>query len=651
MALTDEQIGKLLEWFINESHFHKKWSEVRKRGQEENHKWLQPSVLQKMSDQELRDRFIEYYKSGSGEKQSLNQIYRDRIVRDMPSFRKALMYLLDESIPIEDRITEVLEGKYRLEGFGRAIVTALLMDFQPDKYCLWNNKTDTGFSALGWQLYERGDSQAIRYLKVLDALKKLRAMRPDLDLSLLDVDAFLHTIAAEKEGKNKVKELINTSEDQVKYWQIAPGEKARLWKEFLKESIAAVGWNELNLDLKGKSKEELVELCRGLYGDEREAKAKVNATQLHHFLSLKPGDRIVTNLGKQALLALGIVKSDYKFRPERKEYRHTVDVDYYNVSDAGIPIPDFLRGKFGKTITPLTKDEYRSLEKLFPSKPPIYTLENFSHDTGFSEQEISQWQRILLRKKHVIFQGPPGTGKTFVAQKLAKLLVSGTRGLVEIVQFHPAYAYEDFVQGIRPEIIDGQLSYMLMPGRFLEFCHRSAELGKDAPCVMIIDEINRANLARVFGELMFLLEYRDQEIPLSAGGEPFRIPENVYLIGTMNTADRSIALVDHALRRRFSFIRLRPNYEVLRVHLESRGYSPESLIRVLKEINKAIGDSNYEIGISFFIRNDDRLKEHLPDIWMGEIEPYLEEFFYDQPGKVEPFRWGNLIENKLKEWV
>ena len=167
---------------------------------------------------------------------------------------------------------------------------------------------------------------------------------------------------------------------------------------------------------------------------------------------------------------------------------------------------------------------------------------------------------------------------------------------------------------------------------------------------MIIDEINRANLARVFGELMYLLEYRDQQIPLSAGGEPFKIPKNVYLIGTMNTADRSIALVDHALRRRFSFIRINPDYDVLKKHFEPHNHPADALISVLREINKAIDDPNYEIGISFFMRNDNKLKEHLPDIWRSEIEPYLEEFFYDQPGKVSPYRWSALIENKLKEW-
>lgn len=119
----------------------------------------------------------------------------------------------------------------------------------------------------------------------------------------------------------------------------------------------------------------------------------------------------------------------------------------------------------------------------------------------------------------------------------------------------------------------------------------------------------------------------------------------------MNTADRSIALVDHALRRRFCFIRLKPDYEILRKHLISKGHSADRLISVLKEINKAIDDPNYEVGISFFMRKDNHLKENLFDIWLGEIEPYLEEFFYDQPGKVNPFRWATLLKSKLIDWA
>jgi len=133
----------------------------------------------------------------------------------------------------------------------------------------------------------------------------------------------------------------------------------------------------------------------------------------------------------------------------------------------------------------------------------------------------------------------------------------------------------------------------------MQFCGRARRAHDNTPCVLIIDEINRGNLSRIFGELMYLLEYRDKQIPLAGDERPFSIPENVVIIGTMNTADRSIALVDHALRRRFSFIHVGPEYDVLRIQLEKNGFKPNNLINALKLVNAAIDDRNYEVGGHF----------------------------------------------------
>ncbi|MBC8466532.1 MAG: AAA family ATPase [Deltaproteobacteria bacterium] len=274
-----------------------------------------------------------------------------------------------------------------------------------------------------------------------------------------------------------------------------------------------------------------------------------------------------------------------------------------------------------------------------------YPLKDFAEKTSFNEASLEQWVRAIERKKQVIIYGPPGTGKTFMAEHLARHLIGGGDGFSEVVQFHPAYAYEDFIQGIRPKAKgNGQLDYPVMPGRFLEFCEKAK--GCKNLCVLIVDEINRANLARVFGELMYLLEYRNREVPLSGGGA-FRIPDNVRIIGTMNTADRSIALVDHALRRRFAFLALYPNYEILkRYHgKEETGFPVEALIEILKELNRMIADRNYEIGMSFFLRMD--ISEQIEDIWSMEIEPYLEEYFFDQPAKMDEFRWAKIAEKIL----
>ena len=274
-----------------------------------------------------------------------------------------------------------------------------------------------------------------------------------------------------------------------------------------------------------------------------------------------------------------------------------------------------------------------------------YDFKEISEITGFQTSEINRWIRTINRKQQAIIQGPPGTGKTFLAQKLAQYLIGGGDGFSDIIQFHPAYTYEDFIEGLRPITQNGQLTYSIVPGRFLEFCEK-AEAREDT-CVLIIDEINRANLSQVFGELMYLLDDRDRTVKL-ASGTPFKIPTNVRIIGTMNTADRSIALVDNALRRRFAFIPVYPNYEVLRQyhHREKTGFPVDKLTSILKDVNRAINNKHYELGISFFLTKT--LAEDIQDIWQMEIEPYLEEYFFDNPAKMNEFLW-NKIKDKLSK--
>ncbi|MEG4318523.1 MULTISPECIES: AAA family ATPase [unclassified Microcoleus] len=279
---------------------------------------------------------------------------------------------------------------------------------------------------------------------------------------------------------------------------------------------------------------------------------------------------------------------------------------------------------------------------------PVYELEEISQTTGFQTTQLTQWIHTINRKGQTIIQGPPGTGKTFLAQKLAQHLIGGGDGFSDTIQFHPAYTYEDFIQGLRPQSQDGQLTYPIVPGRFLEFCEKAAAC--EDICVLIIDEINRANLSQVFGELMYLLDDRQdtKRFITLASGQKFRIPTNVRIIGTMNTADRSIALVDQALRRRFAFIPLYPNYELLQNYhkREQTGFAVEKLIGILKNVNLAINNKHYELGISFFLTKT--LGEDIPDIWQMEIESYLEEYFFDDVGKMDEFVWDK-IKDKLSK--
>ena len=282
-----------------------------------------------------------------------------------------------------------------------------------------------------------------------------------------------------------------------------------------------------------------------------------------------------------------------------------------------------------------------------PEVNPPYSLDDLAAETSLPKENLEAWLRAIERKGQAILYGPPGTGKTYVAERLARHLVAGDTGVSELVQFHPAYAYEDFMQGMRPKAREsGGLDYPIVDGRFKLFCEKARS--RTGVSVLVIDEVNRANVARVFGELMYLLEYRDKSIPLASGGH-FGIPANVRLIGTMNTADRSIALVDHALRRRFAFLPLYPDYQMLTDYHAKRGdgYDPAKLIEVLKDLNRKIGDHHYEVGTSFFMRPD--IAEELPDVWSMEIEPYLEEYFFDQQATVDTFRWDAVKKQLAKE--
>jgi 5-methylcytosine-specific restriction protein B len=250
---------------------------------------------------------------------------------------------------------------------------------------------------------------------------------------------------------------------------------------------------------------------------------------------------------------------------------------------------------------------------------------------------LSEVRELLDERRQIVFYGPPGTGKTYIARKLATDLVGLEQ--VKLVQFHPAYTYEDFFEGYRPKPggNDGSIGFELRHGPFRQLVTRARQ-HPDQAFVLIIDEINRANLAKVFGELYFLLEYRDSAVELmySSGEEPFALPPNLFLIGTMNTADRSIALVDSAMRRRFAFVALDPGTEPTR-SLLARWSAHHGLgdlaARLLDELNARIDDPDFRIGPSYFMTRTDPDAfdlNRLARTWRTSILPLLEEHFYGQ---------------------
>ncbi len=249
---------------------------------------------------------------------------------------------------------------------------------------------------------------------------------------------------------------------------------------------------------------------------------------------------------------------------------------------------------------------------------------------------------LLDERSQVIFYGPPGTGKTYIARKLAADLVGLEQ--VKLVQFHPAYTYEDFFEGYRPApgATEGTIGFELKAGPLRQLVNRAREHPEQA-LVLIIDEINRANLAKVFGELYFLLEYRDQAVDLlySADDEGFTLPTNLYVIGTMNTADRSIALIDAAMRRRFAFVSLDPDTEPT-TSLLGKWSSHHGLggtaAALLAELNKRIDDPDFRIGPSYFMKStaaEAHSPERLERTWRTSILPLLQEHHYGEWDSVQ----------------
>ncbi|MDE0289857.1 MAG: AAA family ATPase [bacterium] len=269
----------------------------------------------------------------------------------------------------------------------------------------------------------------------------------------------------------------------------------------------------------------------------------------------------------------------------------------------------------------------------------VPTLAGLSDELLVDPDHLERIVRLLRHRRQVIFYGPPGTGKTYVARQLAAHL-AGDDDRVEFVQFHPSYAYEDFVEGYRPARVEGGMGGFDLREGPLKRIARQAEKMPDETFVLVIDEINRGNLSKVLGELYFLLEYRDEQISLQYSNDPFSLPGNLWIIGTMNTADRSIARIDTALRRRFHFVPFFPDEPPIEGLLERWLKAKQPKMRwvadVLDLANQKLGRRHTAIGPSHFM-HEDLDEEWVELIWEHSVLPYIAEQFFGEEDRLSEF--------------
>ena len=464
-----------------------------------------------------------------------------------------------------------------------------------------------------------------------------------------------------KQGKN-TDALADEDVHTVRYWLYAPGEGSCMWDEFYTSGIMAIGWGEIGDLSTFDSKDAMKIKMREVIDESLSYKNAAHATW-QFANEMKIGDIVFAKKGMHQIIGRGVVMSDYEYDDTRDdEYKNIRQVDWTHNGEWPHPGQAVM-----KTLTDITSytDYVEKLNSLFEDETeedaedvektyPPYTKEDFLSEVFMSEEEYDKLSGILRIKKNIILQGAPGVGKTFVAKRIAFSMM-GVKDVerVMMVQFHQSYSYEDFIMGFRPST-DG---FELKRGAFYNFC-KKAEIDGDNDYFFIIDEINRGNLSKIFGEMFMLIENdkRGVSLQLLYSDEKFSVPKNIYIIGMMNTADRSLAMLDYALRRRFAFFEIKPGFTTdgfreYRMSLENEKF--DKLIACVESLNNVISNDEslgdgFCIGHSFFCNMlpdtiDDQVLSGIVDY---ELIPLLKEYWFDEPTKVKD--WSSNLRSAIK---
>lgn len=465
----------------------------------------------------------------------------------------------------------------------------------------------------------------------------------------------------------------------VSYYRIGTTDgKTSYWNEMRSGGYVAIGWPKIGdlSDYEGQDKTifkaRLVEALAKEYPNTPQTIGRVANQIMSFYFNISPQDVIVSVDGEQ-VLGVGQAVGGYEYK-EGLAFPHTIKVEWIYLAKTSLPNPR--EGILTTVYQYKDIDNILAIEKL-ANTPFIESI----YEPGYDDEPLVplrgislQIENILKRKKQVILYGPPGTGKTFHAEKTCfelaarnifnkafsnlsldeRIQICGNenlRGAVRICCFHPSYGYEDFIEGIKPSVTNGQTTFNMEDGIFKELCLDAAkEPSKNY--YLIIDEINRGDISRIFGELIMLIEAgkRGKKLVLPLSKKPFTVPENVYIVGTMNTADRSIALLDVALRRRFGFIELMPEYDFF----EGVVFDGLPLDGWLKGLNRRICESigkdarNLQIGHSYFLEREKAVTdiERFKRIVKEDIIPLIEEYCYGDYHMMAKILGDRIVDTK-----